>query len=488
MSAIPIQLKVVQRGVGILLALFSVTFVTPVIVGLAYRDPINAITPFFEAFGATMLVGLVLALPVRSHKGQLRLRDGFLVVVLFWAVLGIFGGLPFYLYSALDLSVGAAIFESMSGLTTTGATVIVGLDLLPRSILFYRQQMQWLGGMGIIVLAIAVLPMLGVGGQALFKAETPGLNKEKLTPRIAGTAKALWYIYLGLTVTCAAAYWAAGMSGFDAISHSFSTVAIGGFSTHDSSIGYFDSTVIEMIAVVFMLISGVNFGLHFTAARQVDFRHYWRDEEFGTYVWIALTLTVITASSLFMTETSDWKISLRNALFHVVSIGTTTGFTSEEYFNWPTFLPVLLLFASFIGGCAGSTGGGMKVIRVLLLFKQGQREMGRLLHPHATIMVKVGGMTLPNRMIDVVWGFFASYVALLAIMLLLLMAAGLDQESAFSAVVACLNNLGPGLGTVAANYSSLGDFSLSVLSIAMLFGRLEIFTMLVLFTPAFWRQ
>ncbi len=376
----------------------------------------------------------------------------------------------------------------MSGLTTTGATVIVGLDLLPRSILFYRQQMQWFGGMGIIVLAIAVLPMLGVGGQALFKAETPGLSKEKLTPRIAGTAKALWYIYLGLTVTCALAYWAAGMTGFDAISHSFSTVAIGGFSTHDNSIGYFDSTVIEMIAVIFMLISGVNFGLHFTAARQVDFRHYWRDEEFRAYVWIALTLTVITASYLFLTETSDWKMSLRNALFHVVSIGTTTGFTSEEYFNWPTFLPVLLLFASFIGGCAGSTGGGMKVIRVLLLFKQGQREMGRLLHPHATIMVKVGGMTLPNRMIDVVWGFFASYVALLAIMLLLLMAAGLDQESAFSAVVACLNNLGPGLGTVAANYSSLGDFSLYVLSIAMLFGRLEIFTMLVLFTPAFWRQ
>ncbi len=488
MSAIPIQLKVVQRVVGILLALFSVTFVTPVIIGLLYRDPINAITPFFEAFAATMLVGLVLALPVRSHKGQLRLRDGFLVVVLFWAVLGIFGGLPFYLYSALDMSLGSAIFESMSGLTTTGATVIVGLDLLPRSILFYRQQMQWLGGMGIIVLAIAVLPMLGVGGQALFNAETPGLNKEKLTPRIAGTAKALWYIYLGLTVTCALAYWAAGMTGFDAISHSFSTVAIGGFSTHDSSIGYFDSTAIEMIAVIFMLISGANFALHFTATRQLDFRHYWRDEEFRAYLIIALVLTVITASYLFLAETSDWKNSLRNALFHVVSIGTTTGFTSQEYFNWPGFLPVLLLFASFIGGCAGSTGGGMKVIRVLLLFKQGQREMGRLLHPHATIVVKVGGMTLPNRMIDVVWGFFASYVALLAIMLLLLMAAGLDQESAFSAVVACLNNLGPGLGTVAANYSSLGDFSLYVLSIAMLFGRLEIFTLLVLFTPAFWRQ
>lgn len=488
MSGIPIQVKVVQRVVGILLSLFSITLITPVLVGWLHDDPFNSIVPFFEAFAATMGVGLLLAIPVRRHVGTLRPRDGFLVVVLFWAVLGTFGCLPFYLYTPLELSLGAAIFESMSGLTTTGATVIVGLDMLPRSILFYRQQMQWLGGMGIIVLAIAVLPMLGVGGQQLFKAETPGISKGKFTPRIAGTAKALWYIYLGLTVTCAVAYFAAGMSVFDAISHSFSTVAIGGFSTHDSSIGYFDSTAIELIAVVFMLISGVNFALHFTAARQYSLMHYWRDEEFRTYIRIALVLTIITACYLFLTETSDWKVSLRNALFHVVSIGTTTGFTSEEYFNWPGFLPVLLLFASFSGGCTGSTAGGMKVMRVLLLFKQGQREMARLVHPHAKIMVKVGRQSMSNRMIDVVWGFFASYVALLAIMLLLLMAAGLDQESAFSAVVACLNNLGPGLGTVAANYSSLGDFSLYVLSIAMLFGRLEIFTLLVLFTPAFWRQ
>lgn len=488
MSSLPIQVRVVQRVVGILLTLFSFTLFTPLMVGIISRDPWNSITPFIGAFVTTMFTGLLLYMPVKDHVGQLRLRDGFLVVVLFWAVLGIFGALPFYLYSALDMSVAAAIFESMSGLTTTGATVIVGLDLLPKSILFYRQQMQWLGGMGIIVLAIAVLPMLGIGGQQLFRAETPGISKDKLTPRIAGTAKALWYIYLGLTVSCALAYWAAGMSLFDAVGHSFSTVAIGGFSTHDNSIGYFDSTLIEMIAVVFMLISGVNFALHFTAARQLDIRHYWRDEEFRTYLLIALCLTVVTSAYLYLSDTSEWNDALVKGLFHVVSIGTTTGYTSEEYFNWPGFLPVLLLFASFAGGCTGSTGGGMKVIRVLLLFKQGQREIRRLLHPHATIMVKVGKQAMSNRMIDVVWGFFASYLALLAIMLLLLMAAGLDQESAFSAVVACLNNLGPGLGIVAANYSSLGDFSLSVLSVAMLFGRLEIFTLLILFTPSFWRQ
>ena len=487
MSPIPIQVRVVQRVVGVLLTLFSLTMLPPVIVGLIYGEQVEAITPFIGAFFATFLVGLLLFLPVRSHTAELRIRDGYLIVVLFWGVLGIFGGLPFYLYSSLDLTVSRAIFESMSGLTTTGATLIVGLDLLPRSILFYRQQMQWFGGMGIIVLAVAVLPLLGIGGQQLYKAETPGINKGKLTPRIASTAKALWFIYLGLTVVCALAYWAAGMSIFDAIGHSFSTVAIGGFSTHDASIGHFESTLIEMIAVVFMLISGMNFALHFTATRSLSLKHYWRDEEFRTYIFLAIALTAVTSSYLYITDTSEGAKSFRDALFHVVSIGTTTGFTSEEYFNWPGFLPVLLLFASFVGGCAGSTGGGMKVVRVLLLFKQGQRELHRMLHPYATVVVKVGRTTMPGHMIDVVWGFFASYVAILAIMLLMLMAAGLDQQSAFSAVVACLNNLGPGLGVVAANYFSLGDFELNVLSVAMLFGRLEIFTLLVLFTPAFWR-
>ena len=482
----PIQIKVVQRVVGALLTLFSASMLTPVLVGLLYRD--GASLPFLGAFLATLATGLALFLPVRGLRGQLRLRDGFVVVVLFWAVLGIFGGLPFLLYAPLELSVAAAIFESMSGLTTTGATLIVGLDSLPHSILFYRQQMQWLGGMGIIVLAIAVLPMLGIGGQQLFRAETPGISKDKLTPRIAQTAKALWYIYLGLTVACATAYALAGMGVFDAITHAFSTVAIGGFSTHDNSIGYFDSSLIEMIATVFMFVSGANFALHFAAVRNLDARSYVADEEFRVYAAILAALTVVTAGYLFLAGASGATDSFVNGIFHVVSIGTTTGFTSEAYFEWPTFLPVLLLFASFVGGCTGSTGGGMKVLRVLLLFKQGQRELRRLLHPNAKIMVKVGGKAMSNPMIDIVWGFFAAYVALLTIMLLLLMAAGLDQESAFSAVVACLNNLGPGLGVVAANYSTLGDFELVVLSTAMLFGRLEIFTLLVLFTPAFWRR
>lgn len=480
------QRRVIQRVLGILLALFSVTMLSPALIALIYKD--GALVPFLGAFGVTLVTGLALYWPARHCAARLLPRDGFAVVVGFWGVLGVFGGLPLYLHSPLNLSVAQAVFESMSGLTTTGATLIEGLDTLPHSILFYRQQMQWLGGMGIIVLAIAVMPLLGIGGMQLYRAESPGPTKEKLTPRIAGTAKALWFIYVGLTVCCAAAYYFAGMSLFDAVGHSFSTVAIGGFSTHDASIGYFESRSIEMIAVVFMLISGVNYALHFLTFRRWSLGHYLIDAEFKAYVKILGTLTLITCLYLAFTGTAGFSDSFFDGLFHVVSIGTTTGFTTREYFNWPGFLPVLLLFASFAGGCAGSTGGGMKVIRVLLLFKQGYRELVKMLHPNARIHIKVGRNTMTNQHIDVVWGFFAAYVALLTLGLLMLMAAGLDQETAFSAVVACLNNLGPGLGDVGENYSQLGSYSLVVLSLAMLFGRLEIFTLLVLFTPAFWNR
>jgi trk system potassium uptake protein TrkH len=481
------QYQVIQRVLGILLALFSTTMLPPMLVSWIYDD--GAWIAFFDAFALILITGLLCLAPVYKVRKQLRLRDGFMVVVLFWGALGIVGGLPLYLEDSLELSAAQAVFESLSGLTTTGATVIIGLDSLPESVLFYRQMLQWLGGMGIIVLAVAVLPMLGIGGMQLYRAETPGPQKDaKLTPRIAETAKALWYIYLGLTITCALAYWAAGMTPFDAIGHSFSTVAIGGFSTHDASMGYFDSITIEMIAVVFMLISGVNFALHFMAVRSLSLKHYSADAEFMAYVWFMLGICVVTIPYLMVTHTFDFGDAFFKGLFQVVSIGTTTGFTTAEYFNWPGFLPVLLLFASFVGGCAGSTGGGMKVIRFLLLVKQGVRELKRLLHPNARVFVKVGRNPLPDKIIDAVWGFFATYVAVFSVMLLILMAAGLDQVTAFSAVAACMNNLGPGLGEVGANYAGLSDFPLWVLCFAMLLGRLEIFTLLVLFTPMFWEK
>ncbi|SCZ64461.1 TrkH family potassium uptake protein [Thiohalomonas denitrificans] len=483
------QFTVVQRILGLLLALFSTTMLPPVVVSLLFGD--GFYESFLLAFGLTLATGIMLWLPVRNIRRDLRLRDGFLVVVLFWSVLGTFGALPFAVGAEPNLSVTDAVFESISGLTTTGATVITGLDHLPPSLLYYRQQLQWLGGMGIIVLAVAVLPMLGVGGMQLYRAETPGPMKDnKLTPRITETAKALWYIYLGLTVACVLAYWVAGMSFFDAVGHAFSTVAIGGFSTHDASMGFFqDKPLIEMIAIIFMLASGVNFALHFLAWRSLNLRPYLRDAEFRTYAIVLGALAVITSSYLYLAEVfPNASQAVLHGVFQAVSIGTTTGFTSADYSQWPGFLPVVLLFASFVGGCAGSTGGGMKVIRFLLLIKQGLREILRLIHPHAIITIKVGGKPLPSRVVESVWGFFATYVAIFAILLLLLMFTGLDQVTAFSAVAASMNNLGPGLGDVAAHYGNISDFAKWLLCFAMLLGRLEIFTLLVLLTPAFWRK
>lgn len=482
------QLLVITRILGLLLMVFSITMLPPVFVDWIYQE--NAATPFLNAFVLILICGFVLFLPVRKHKKDLRLRDGFMVVVMFWFVLGSAGGLPFYLSDANELSITDAVFESISGLTTTGATVIVGLDDLPHSILFYRQFLQWLGGMGIIVLAVAVLPMLGIGGMQLYRAETPGPVKDtKLTPRITETAKALWYIYLGLTISCGVAYWLAGMNAFDAISHAFSTVAIGGFSTHDASMGYFNNRGIELIAIVFMLLSGVNFALHFAALRHKRLSPYLKDAEFGTYIMVLSVVSVITITYLYMTQTFTSPVeSVIEGLFQVVSIGTTTGFTTQEYYTWPGFLPVLLLYVSFIGGCAGSTGGGIKVIRILLLVKQGMRELRRLVHPSAQFAVKIGRKPVPDKVIEAVWGFFAAYFAISALMILLLMASGLNQDTAFSAVAACLNNLGPGLDEVGQNFASINDFAKWVLCLAMLLGRLEIFTLLVLLTPGFWRK
>ena len=488
------DLKIIRHLLGLLLMLFSVTMVPPIGIGLIYQD--GAILAFTIAFLFTLSLGALCWWPVRKFRRDLRLREGFLVVAMFWTVLGIFGAIPFMLAlqepdmpQLLPLGFTDAVFESLSGLTTTGATVIIGLDALPHAILFYRQQLQWLGGMGIIVLAVAILPMLGVGGMQLYRAETPGPMKDnKLTPRITETAKALWYIYLGLTIACMFSYWLAGMSLFDAVGHAFSTVAIGGFSTHDGSIGHFDSPLVMSIAIVFMVVSGVNFSLHFIVWRKQSLTVYWADSEFRAYAYVLLTTATITIGYLLLTQTFEGFEALLHGIFQVVSIATTTGFTTVEYFAWPGFLPVLLVFTSFIGACAGSTGGGMKVIRLLLLYKQGRREILRLIHPNAQVPVKIGDKAVPERVIGAVWGFFALYVSSFGVMLLMLMATGLDQVTAFSAVAACINNLGPGLGEVGANYASINETAKWILCFAMLLGRLEIFTLLVLLTPTFWQR
>ncbi len=482
------QLAVIQRILGILLSLFSLTIFPPLLISFVSSD--GTTVPFFSAFVLILSLGLALWFPVRNIHNELRLRDGFVVVVLFWVGLGIIGSVPLILSNTPELTVTDAIFESISGLTTTGATIITGIDFLPKSILFYRQELQWLGGMGIIVLAVAILPMLGIGGMQLYRAETPGPVKDtKLTPRITETAKALWYVYLGITIVCAIAYKLAGMNLFDAITHSFSTVSIGGFSTHDASMGYFNSTAIESVAIFFMFFSGINFSLHFIAWRHINIKPYWYDAELRTYFTLLVFVCLACVSYRLISNSYDNLGQMfRDSLFQTVSIATTTGFTTTEYQSWPGFLPLLLLFSSFIGACAGSTGGGIKVIRIILIFKQGMREIKRLIHPSAIFIIKVGNKPIPERIIEAVWGFSAAYVAIFVFLLLALMTTGLDQVTAFSALAACLNNLGPGLGKVGQHYGNINDVAKWILCLAMLLGRLEIFTLLVLFTPTFWRR
>lgn len=482
------QLTAIQRILGLLLMLFSVTMLPPVGVSYWYAD--NTQDAFFMAFALTFVIGLFCWLPARAYRQELRLRDGFIVVVLFWTALSLVSALPFMLAPQPHMSFTNAVFESVSGFTTTGATVIVGLDQLPQSILYYRQQLQFLGGMGIVVLAVAIFPMLGIGGMQLYRAETPGPMKDnKLTPRITETARALWYIYLGLTVACTTAYWLAGMSLFDAIGHSFSTISTGGFSTHDASIGHFNSAVIDIIAIVFMLLGSINFAIHFIAWRQIDIKLYWHDAEVRGFFIIVTAVIAITTAVLLMTGGyPDFWDALRYGAFQVASMITGTGFLTADFSVWPLFLPPLLIAIGFIGGCAGSTSGGMKVVRILLLYKQGLREIMRLIHPSAIIPVKIGQRSLPDRVVEAVWGFSALYITSFVILSLALMVTGLDIVTAFSGVATCLNLVGPGLGAVAANFTAVSDTGMWILSFAMLLGRLEVFTLLVMLSPAFWRK
>ncbi|MFD0708101.1 Trk system potassium transporter TrkH [Photorhabdus akhurstii] len=480
--------RAITRIVGLLVILFSVTMIIPGLVALIYRD--GAGRAFSQTFIFALIIGLMLWIPNREQKHELKPREGFLIVALFWIVLGSVGALPFIFSEQPNLSITDAFFESFSGLTTTGATTLIGLDSLPKAILFYRQMLQWLGGMGIIVLAVAILPLLGVGGMQLYRAEMPGpLKDNKMRPRIAETAKTLWLIYVLLTIACALALWAAGMSVFDAVSHSFSTIAIGGFSTHDASIGYFNSPAINTIIAIFLLISGCNFGLHFAVLTGRSLTVYWRDPEFRMFISIQLVLVIICTLILWHhTVYKSGMETLNQAFFQVVSMATTAGFSTDSFARWPSFLPILLLCSAFIGGCAGSTGGGLKVIRILLLFLQGSRELKRLVHPNAVYTLKLGRRALPERIIEAVWGFFSAYALVFIISLLLLIATGVDELSAFSAIAATLNNLGPGLGVVADNFTAMNPAAKWILVITMLFGRLEVFTLLVLFTPTFWRE
>ena len=477
----------VQKVVGFLIAGSSLMMLPPVLVSYWYSD--GTAWLFLLSAGILLVSGLLVFFPVQKTTHELRLREGFLVVVLSWLVLALVSALPFVLMAEPGLGYIDAFFESMSGLTTTGATILTQIDSLPRAVLYYRQQLQWLGGMGIIVLAVAILPMLRVGGMQLFKAETPGPMKDaKLTPRITETAKALWLIYVGITVVCAFAFWLGGMNLFDAVGHAFSTVAIGGFSTHDASFGHFNSLELEMIAMTFMAISGVNYALHFTAWRHASMQSYFVDPELKVYAGLLFGISLLVSMALFFGGTYETLgESIRYGTFQVVSALTTTGYTTAPFHEWLGFAPMLLILIAFIGGCSGSTAGGMKVIRTILLYRQAVREIRRLIHPRAVVPIKYSGRTAPPTVMDAIWGFFFLYIASFVSMGLLLTATGLDPLTAFSAVAACITNLGPALGEAGPHYASLNDAAKIILTIAMLLGRLEVYTLFVILTPTYWK-
>lgn len=482
------NLLMVQRILGLMLLMFSLTMLPPAGVAFVYGDGHSQ--PFLTSFLIIAAVGALLWLPVRRVRRDLRLRDGFLVVAVFWICLGLAGATPFLLSDVPKLSFTDAVFEAVSGFTTTGATVIVGLDELPKSILYYRQQIQWLGGMGVIVLAVALLPVLGIGGMSLYKAETPGpVKDQKLTPRIMQTAKAMWFVYALLTAVCALGYYLAGMDVFDAIGHSFSTLSTGGFSPYDANLGHFGSAAVDGIATIFMFLGGANFALHFSALRQRNPWLYWQDTEFKTYFWMVVVVIVGTAVYLWLQGTyGTLGLALRHASLHVVSMQTSTGFTTTGFAQWPGALPALLMMLTIVCGCAGSTAGGMKVIRWLLVFRQGVAELKRLVHPSAEIPVKLAGRPVPQRVISGVAGFFAMYFIIFATLTLLLMMLGLDQVTAWSAIATSINNTGPALGEVTMTFRDIPDSAKWICAIAMLIGRLEIFTLVLLLTPAFWRR
>ena len=475
--------------IGVIVGIFALTMLVPL--AFAWGGMDDARFAYDKALLITGACGLVLYFGARRFRRELQPRDGFLLVTLVWTVLPAFATLPLMFYLP-GMSFTDAYFETVSGLTTTGATVMTGLDALPLSINVWRCLLVLVGGMGIIVLAVAILPMLGVGGSQIYKAETPGPMKDtKLTPRIAETARGLWVVYFAMATVCFFAYAAAGMGWADAFMHMCSTMGLGGFSSHDASFGAFESPAIEAVAIVFMLLSGVNFALYFMVWKRRSPAVLLRDVEARTYLGVLLFGVLAVALVLTWRGTyPSFAESLRHTAFNVVSVATTTGFASVDYALWPAFAPALMLLLCCFATSAGSTGGGIKMVRALLLVKQARRELVRIVHPHAVNPVRIGSTAVDNTVLFSVLAFMLVYGATALFMTLVLMLTGLDLVTAASAVIACINNTGPGLGQVgpAGNYQGLTDFQTWVCTATMLLGRLELFSILVLFTPQFWRK
>ena len=467
-----------------MLMMFAGTLMIPIVTSLSFSD--GNLQTFIVSLLVFFIIGTLLYFPNSKIKSSdIKSKEGFLIVVLFWLILSLFGSLPFILDKDLSLSFVDALFESISGWTTTGATIIDDLENLSPSILIYRQMLQWLGGMGIVILALAILPMLGVGGMQLYKAESTGPIKDnKISPRIAETAKSLWRVYIGLTIACALLYFFAGMSIFDSVAHSFSTIAIGGFSTYNDSIGHFNSPIIEFVCIIFMLLAALNFILHFLAMKSGSIATYFKDTEVRSFTFIIIIfLSLIYVFHLV--NNSD--IPLRHIIFQLISFITTSGFTSTSYESWPSFIVFTLLLVSFFGACAGSTGGGIKIIRIVLVLKLLKKGLLRTLHPTAQVPVKINDQAISDEVASNIYDFIVFYILSYMILSFLLLIFGNDIATSFSSVASCLNNLGPAVGDAVNSYSSLSTSSKYVLSFTMILGRLEIYTLLIILTPYFWK-
>ncbi len=479
----------VLNALGLMLVVFSIAYLMPVLTALIYDD--GTLVDFMLAMLWTAGGGLLLWILTRRYKGELSIRHGYLLVVAMWTAMPAVATLPLLLVIP-GLSFTDAYFETMSGITTTGATVLTGLDSLPPAINLWRHELNWLGGMGIIVLAVAVLPLLGIGGRQLFKAETPGPMKDSaLTPRITETARNLWLVYAAITLACIASLKLVGMNWLDAICHAFAAMGLGGFSTHDASVGYFNSPAVEFVLIVFMMLAAMNFATHFLAWRGKSLKIYLHDAEaVATTILILGSCLGIGAFLWWQGTYPGFWTALRHASFNLVSVATDCGFASVDFNQWPIFAPLWMLFLSCIAVSSGSTGGGIKMIRTLVLVKQAGREFVKLLHPAAVNPMKIGGHVVPNSIVFSVLGFIFLYFMSVVVLTFALVISGLDFISAFSGIIACINNAGPGLGVVgpASNYGILTDFQTWVCTLAMLIGRLEIFTVLILFTPQFWRR
>ncbi|MCK3657918.1 potassium transporter [Pasteurellaceae bacterium Pebbles2] len=479
------------RIVGILIMCFSLSMLAPALVALIYGD--GGGKAFIETFFCSLLCGAALWRSCHLHKQELRAREGFLIVVVFWVLLSLLSVIPFLLFDELHIGFAQALFEAISAVTTTGASAITGLDNLPKSILFYRQFLQWIGGLGLIVLVVAVTPLLGIGGGQLYRAESASpLKDQKMLPRIGEMAKLLWLIYAGLTVICTLAYWAAGMSFFDALSHSFSTISNGGLSTHDASLGYFQNSAIYLITAFFMLFTGCNFGLHVRALTNRKYQSIWKsysaDPEFRFFCLVQVVFIALMSGGLYFSyqDLSAWDAFSQGAV-QISSMSMTAGYTLFDFNQLPSFLAMLLVFSAILGGCAGSTSGGLKMIRVLIMWLQFKRELKFLVHPNLVVPIKLGDNLVSPRVIESIWAFLIAFFLTYWLCVFAVILSGMETLDAMAAVFATLTNVGPGIGSASHGFIEASDSAKYILSFAMIAGRLEIFSLLILFSPTFWK-